>query len=69
VVMPQLDGEKLSQRVLALHPRTRVLFTSAYSEDDLADQGLTSPVPGLLQKPYSPRALAFKVREVLDQRA
>jgi len=66
VVMPQMDGKELSDRVLALHPGTKILFTSAYTETAIVHQGVLDPGVSLLQKPFTPAALALKVRELLD---
>ncbi len=67
VVMPQLSGKELSDRILASHPKTKTLFTSAYTENAVVHQGMLNPGVALLQKPFTPSTLALKVREVLDQ--
>jgi PAS domain S-box-containing protein len=67
VVMPQMSGRELADRVLALYPRTRILFTSAYTENAIIHQGVLNRDVALLQKPFTPSALAHKLREVLDQ--
>jgi signal transduction histidine kinase/ActR/RegA family two-component response regulator len=67
VVMPQMSGKELSERIQALNPRTRVLFTSAYTENAIVHQGILNPGVALLQKPFTPNALALKLRAVLDQ--
>jgi CheY-like chemotaxis protein len=66
VVMPQMSGKELSDRIHALHPNTKILFTSAYTESAIVHQGALNPGVELLQKPFTPSALAHKVREVLD---
>src|ERR1017187_2463963 len=66
VVMPKMSGKDLSDRVLAAHPETKVLFTSAYTETAILHQGVLDPGVPLLQKPFPPAALALKVRELLD---
>jgi len=66
VVMPHMSGKELSDRIQALYPRTKVLFTSAYTETAIVHQGVLQPGITLLQKPFTPSALAGKVREVLD---
>jgi len=69
VVMPHMNGRELSDRVRALYPHTRILFTSAYTENAIIHQGVLNKGVMLLQKPFTPSALALKVREVLDQPA
>jgi PAS domain S-box-containing protein len=66
VVMPQLDGKELSERVRALHPETRILFTSAYTENAIVHQEALGSGVTILQKPFTPSTLAHKIREVLD---
>lgn len=66
VVMPQMSGNELSDRIHALHPQTKILFTSAYTESVIVHQGVLNPGVALLQKPFTPSALAHKVREILD---
>jgi PAS domain S-box-containing protein len=67
VVMPHMSGKELSERIHALYPRTKILFTSAYTENAILHQGVLTNGVALLQKPFTPSALARKLREVLDQ--
>jgi CheY-like chemotaxis protein len=67
MVMPELDGKALSERILELYPGVKILFTSAYTENAIVHQGMLSPGVALLQKPFTPSAMAHKVREVLDR--
>jgi PAS domain S-box-containing protein len=69
VVMPHMSGKELADRVQALFPHTRILFTSAYTENAIVQQGVFDKGMALLQKPFTPSALARKVREMLDQPA
>jgi CheY-like chemotaxis protein len=64
--MPQTSGKEFSDRVLELYPKTKILFTSAYTENAIVDQGVLNSGAELLQKPFSPSALAQKVRHILD---
>ena len=66
VVMPHMSGKELADRVRALYPQTKILFTSAYTENAIVHQGVLNPGVALLQKPFTPSALANKVREILD---
>jgi two-component system cell cycle sensor histidine kinase/response regulator CckA len=67
IVMPHMNGRELSDRVRVLYPHTRILFTSAYTETAIVHQGVLNKGSVLLQKPFTPSALALKVREILDQ--
>lgn len=67
VVMPHMSGKELSDRVRVLYPQTRILFTSAYTENAIEHQSMLNKGAPLLQKPFTPSALANKLREVLDQ--
>jgi PAS domain S-box-containing protein len=66
VVMPHMTGKELSERISVLSPATRVLFTSAYTENAIVHQGVLDKGAALLQKPFTPSALAHKLREVLE---
>jgi two-component system, cell cycle sensor histidine kinase and response regulator CckA len=65
-VIPQESGKELSDRVLELYPKTKILFTSAYTENAIVHQGVSNSGAAVLQKPFSPSALAQKVRKILD---
>jgi PAS domain S-box-containing protein len=67
VVMPGTSGRELARRLTAGAPKLRVLFMSGYTDNVIAQGGVLEPGVSFLQKPFSPRALAAKVREVLDQ--
>ena len=67
VVMPHMSGKELSDRMRALYPHIRILFTSAYTENASIQQGVLDKDVAFLQKPFTPSALAHKVRELLDR--
>jgi CheY-like chemotaxis protein len=67
VVMPEMNGRVLSEQLAALHPETKVLFTSGYMEDVIVHHGVVEKGVSFLAKPYTPAELLKKVREVLDR--
>ena len=66
VVMPGGSGRDLARRLAESRPDTKVLYISAYTDDAIVHHGMLEPGLAFLQKPFTPDALARKVREVLD---
>jgi len=67
VVMPRLGGREVVERLAGRHPGIRVLFLSGYTDDAVVRHGVLEAEVQFLHKPFSPAALARKVREVLDR--
>jgi len=65
VVMPGMNGRELARRLLELRPDTKVLYLSGYADDAVERHGVLDPGTAFMQKPFSPGALASRVREVL----
>ena len=65
VVMPGMNGRELARRLLERRPDTKVLFLSGYAEEAVERHGVLEPGTAFMQKPFSPTALASRVREVL----
>jgi len=66
VVLTQMNGRELAQKLLPMRPEMRVLFMSGYSEEAIAHHGVLNPGTEFLQKPFTTEALIRKVREMLD---
>jgi len=66
LVMPQMGGRELAKRIAALRPEIKLLFMSGYTDNAIVQQGVLDRETPFLQKPFTPAALAGKVRETLD---
>jgi two-component system cell cycle sensor histidine kinase/response regulator CckA len=66
VVMPQVGGRDLADRLLASRPNVRVLYVSGYTEDATLHLGVLEDDIAFLQKPVTPDTLLRKIREVLE---
>ncbi len=66
VVMPGMDGGRLSEAVLELYPAARVLYMSGYTADIISPHGVLEDGVGFLRKPFSRAELGRKVREALE---
>jgi CheY-like chemotaxis protein len=66
VVMPSLGGRELADRLSIRQPGLKVLFLSGCTDDAVVRHGALEPGDNFLQKPFTPAALARKVRDVLD---
>ncbi|NJN92708.1 MAG: response regulator [Anaerolineales bacterium] len=66
VIMPQVGGKSLADQLRAVRSNLKVLFISGYNSSTVIDPCVLKEGT-FLQKPFSPRLLVFKVREVLDK--
>lgn len=66
VSLPQTTGYELARLLLELRPIPAVLFVSGWSDADTNTNHALSATRGFLQKPFSPQALAAKIRELLS---
>jgi signal transduction histidine kinase/CHASE1-domain containing sensor protein len=66
VVMPEMNGVKLAERLNSMRPKMKCLFMSGYTANVIAHLGILSEDMHLIQKPFSFNILAHKVRGILD---
>jgi CheY-like chemotaxis protein len=66
VIMPEMNGRELAQRLLVNQPWIKCLFMSGYTADIIGQQGVLDEGIHFIQKPFSHSLLAAKVREVLE---
>ncbi|HEV7681351.1 MAG TPA: PAS domain S-box protein [Pyrinomonadaceae bacterium] len=66
VVMPKFSGKEVAELLREVHPETKVLFMSGYTDEAIVHHGIVDSGIAFIQKPFSERALAQKIRDVLD---
>ncbi len=66
MVMPNMSGRELGQRIQSLRPDTKIMYMSGYTDDVLRGAGALSPGMSFLAKPLRPEVLSARMREVLD---
>jgi two-component system, cell cycle sensor histidine kinase and response regulator CckA len=66
VVMPGMTGRELADALRQRHPTLKVLFVSGYTDDALLKRGVLEAREALLAKPFLPRELAARVRQIID---
>lgn len=67
VVMPEMGGRELSEKLLEKYPHIKILFVSGYTDDAIVRHGVINEGANFLQKPFTFDALARKVRQLLDE--
>jgi DNA-binding NtrC family response regulator len=64
--MPGMDGPALAKQMQKERPDIKVLFMSGYATNFIMHDGAVDPGTNFLEKPFHPRTLLSRVREVLD---
>jgi len=67
MVMPNMGGRALARRLVGRDPQTRVLFMSGYPDGAVPSEEAPLPDEQILQKPFSLKTLASRVRRLLDE--
>ncbi len=65
VVMPDMNGRDLARNLSSRYPNLKSLYMSGYTANVIAHHGVLDPGVHFMQKPFSMRDLAAKVRKVL----
>jgi CheY-like chemotaxis protein len=65
VVMPEMSGRELADRLMPLHPEMRIIYMSGYTEDEVVQRGVAELTVAFLQKPFKPIDLLYQVHAVL----
>ncbi len=68
VVMPEMNGKELAEKIARQFPGIKTLYISGYAEDTIGDHNIFLAGLFFLPKPFSPTALAQKVRHILDNK-
>lgn len=66
IIMPQMDGKELAEKILTDNPNIQILFTSGYIDNDVTRHHLIEENFNFLQKPFTFEELTFKIRKVLN---
>lgn len=66
VVMPQMSGPEVAEKLAAMRPGIKVLYMSGYPDHPVFSMGAGTGAAAFLQKPFTMIMLTKKVREVLD---
>jgi two-component system, cell cycle sensor histidine kinase and response regulator CckA len=66
VVMPEMSGYLLAEKLRVLRPDMQVIFMSGYSDETIRLHGEWNPDAPFIHKPFTPEGLNHKIRQVLD---
>jgi two-component system, cell cycle sensor histidine kinase and response regulator CckA len=66
VIMPEMNGRVLAERIQSLHPNLKCMYMSGYTGNIISKHGMMKHGVHFIQKPFSLKELALKIREVLN---
>jgi CheY-like chemotaxis protein len=66
VVMPEMNGRELMEKISIIRPGLKCIYMSGYPANVISHHGIVDDVLNFLEKPFSRKTIAVKVREVLD---
>lgn len=69
LTMPIMDGKELFQKIMEISPKTPVILSSGYAEEEATENFRGIGLAGFLQKPYSPTTLLSKINGVLQAKS
>ncbi len=69
VVMPEMNGRELMDRLLSIRSDAKHLFMSGYTADVIIHRGISDEEEHFIQKPFTPGEIAAKLRRVLEANA
>jgi two-component system, cell cycle sensor histidine kinase and response regulator CckA len=67
IIMPNMSGTELAKLMVGLNPNIKVLYMSGYTPNAIVHDGILDKGVAYIQKPFRPKALAIKIREILDK--
>lgn len=68
IVMPEMSGRKLAERLIAAQPEMQVIYMSGYTNDTVIHHGISTNAVNFIEKPFKFEDLTAKIREVLDKK-
>ena len=68
VIMPEMNGNNLARNLLTVYPHIKILFMSGYTSNVIAHHGVLDEGVHFIRKPFLIKELAYKLREVLDEK-
>ena len=68
VIMPEINGKDLAERLQSLYPGMKILYMSGYTADVIVHRGVLDEGVNFIQKPFSMKDLAVKVRDAMRKK-